>query len=94
MEHYAPIACQQFLNGRLRHQFPAVEDANRVTDPLHVFQDVGGIKDGGVLTQPLHHLQDIMPSHRVEAGGGFVQDEQVGVIDLGLSNPQPLPFPA
>jgi hypothetical protein len=27
-----------------------------------------------------------VPSHRIEAGGGFVQDEQVGVINQGLSN--------
>jgi len=85
-EYHHPTASQQFLNGCLRHQFPAVEDANRVTDPLYVFQNVRGIKNGGVLAQPLHHLQDIVPSHRIEAGGGFVQDEQVGVINQGLSN--------
>jgi hypothetical protein len=55
---------------------------------------VSGIKDGSVFAQPLHHLQDVVSPHRVEAGGGFIQDEKVGVIDLGLRNPQPLAFPA
>jgi hypothetical protein len=70
------------------------ENCDTVADPLNILQDVGGIEDRGVLTRPLHHEQDIAAAHRVERRSRLVENQQVGLVDLGLGDTQPLALAA
>ena len=90
----ATIACQQLGNGRLGDQRTPVQDRHRITHPLHVFEDVRGVEDGGVFAQLLHDLQHIVPAHRVERRGRLVQNQQIRIVDLGLGDTQALSLTA
>jgi hypothetical protein len=78
----------------LRHQLTLIQNGHTIADTLHIFQDVCRVKDGGVLAQPPHHFQHIAPSHRVERRRWLVQNQQFGIVDLCLSDAQPLPLAA
>jgi hypothetical protein len=67
-----------------------VEDGHVVTDSLHVVEDVGGVEDRGVGSEPLHDVEHVATSHRVKGRRRLVEDQQVGIVDLGLGNPESL----
>src|SRR5690554_2603591 len=92
VHHSASVTSQQFLYGRFGYQLAMVQDRHPIAHPLNVIQDMGRVKDGGVFTQPLHHGQHIMPAHWIQRCGWLIQDDQIGVIDLGLGDAQALPL--
>jgi hypothetical protein len=63
---------------------------HRVADALNVVEDVGRIEDRGVFAESLHHFEDVAAAHWIEARGGLIEDQQVGVVDLRLRDAEPL----
>ena len=80
-----PGALHQLLDGAGHDQPPGVDHHDVVADPLDVVEQVGGEQDrdaeGGQAADEVEHL---LPAHRVEAGGGLVEQDQLGVGHQGL----------
>ncbi len=67
-----------------------VDDADGVAQALRLVHEMGGQEQGLALAnQPAQALPDQMPGLRVEAGGGLVEDHQIGVVDQGAGQGQP-----
>ena len=51
-------------------------------------------EDGGAAAHPGDYVEDVTPSGGVEGARGLVQDQDVGFVDEGLRQAQPLAHPA
>jgi hypothetical protein len=52
---------------------------------------VGAVEDSGsAFTQALHYSENIMATHRIQACRWFIQNQQLGLMDLRLRNPESL----
>jgi hypothetical protein len=69
---------------------PTIVMMHHVTDSLHVVKDVRGIEDGRSRPKPIEDRHHVSPAERVKRRGWFVEDEQLGLVDLGLREPKPL----
>ena len=62
-----------------------MDEHDIVRNLLQVAGDVGGHQNGVVLllNKVQQHIQNVVPDHRVQTAGGFVQDQQLGVVGEG-----------
>ena len=66
-------------------EFAFVDDADAVADFLDLFEEVGGEDDGDALgAEGEDEVADFAGAAGVDAGGGFVEDEEAGAVDDGL----------
>ena len=83
--------CRSVSIGRLRHQSTAIQNSDGIADTLHVTENVGAVEDrGSTLAQPLHYFQNIVATHWIQASRRFIENQQLGLMDLRLRNPQSL----
>ena len=69
-------------------ELAAMEDRDPVADVLHVGQQVAGQDDRlALLAQLADQVLDLGRADRVEARGRLVEQDQLGVVDQGLSQP-------
>ena len=62
-----------------------MDEHDVVRNLLQIAGDVGGHQNGVVLllNKVQQHIQNVVPDHRVQAAGGFVQDQRLGVVGEG-----------
>ena len=66
-------------------EFALVDDGHAVTDGFHFAQFMRGKENGFALVfQALDDFADFHAAQRVEPAGGFVQNQQVGIVDERL----------
>src|SRR5262249_41953591 len=79
----------QLLLGALSDDLAALDDQQAIAGLADLRQNVAGNEDG----VPAFEAKD-QPAHfddlnRVQAAGGFVEDQQGGIVDQRLRNPEP-----
>ena len=81
------------LGDRPLHDHPApVEDDGPVADQFHLVQQVRRQEDGGALgAQLADEFADVLHALRVEAAGGLVEHDDVGLVDERQGDAQALP---
>jgi hypothetical protein len=91
--HHLLIARQlllQFL-GCTRGQYPSVaENEHPMTDHFRLGQDVRGQQHGVPAGQAFDQPPDRPDLMRIQPDGGFVQDDQLGLMHQGISQAHPL----
>src|SRR5690242_20150997 len=78
-----PLADQahQFVPRALGDELAVVDDADPVAQPFGLFHVVRGVQHGHPgAGQPFHALQDRVPALRVDPDRGFVQDQQLRLV--------------
>lgn len=63
---------------------PAIDDDDAVASHLHFRQDVGGNEDGVGLAEVADEFADLADLVGIEAIGGLVENEQLGIVDEGI----------
>ena len=87
----APVWCSRVVGGGVGHQPAGVEHDHVVAHPGHVVEEVGGEHDGDAEgAQAVDEGEHLLPARRVEAGGGLVEEDELGVGDDGLGQLGPL----
>lgn len=76
----------EFGWGFVDEDFALVDDDDAVADGFDFFEDVGGEDDGFVGGHRLYQLSHFVLLVGVEAIGGLVEDEHLGVVDDGLGD--------
>src|SRR6266567_721090 len=75
----------QVVNPAFDFQLPLVDDGDAVADGLHFAQFVGGEENGfAFVFEALDDFAHLHAAQRVQAAGGFVQNEKLGVVNEGL----------
>ena len=70
---------------------PRVEDRHPVAEPLCLLEPVGGEKDGdAAVAQPVDQVVHLPARHRVEPGGGLVEEEDRRIAEEHAGQPDPL----
>ena len=78
------VSLDQIARAALDDDAAVVDDADVVAQAFRFFHEMGGEQQGLALPyQAAQALPDQVAGLRVEAGGGFVEDHQVGVVDQG-----------
>jgi hypothetical protein len=78
-------ALDEFADFVFDHFFAAEEDGDAVADVLDVGKEVGAEEDGFALVfEGDDEVFHFAGADGVEAGGGFVEEDEVGVVDEGL----------
>lgn len=90
-EPYRPSAgARPARSGQMR--VPAFDDGDAVAERLQLAEDVGG--DDDRLPHPLQFLEDghhlDLSRARIEAAGGFVEEQELGVMDENASKAEAL----
>ena len=70
----------------LRDQLALADDDDALAGLLHLAEDVGAEDDGVVAGEGLEQLADFDDLLGVEAAGGLVEDQDIGVVDDGLGD--------
>lgn len=65
------------------HHMSLMDDDHPLADRFHLGEDMGGEEDGLILSLLTNDLPDLEDLVRVETGGGFVEDQHVGVVEEG-----------
>ncbi len=79
---------QQAVDAAQFFQFALVQNGDSVADILHVGQQVAAHQHGFALVAEVHdHVLHLPRADRVQTGGGFVQEDQLGVVDQRLGEP-------
>ena len=73
---------------------PAIEDRDAVADALDVGEDVGRDDDRRRAAEALDQREQVAPALRVERADRLVEDEQLGLVEHGLGDAEPLAHPA
>ena len=85
----AQMAAAQLLHRVHGRQFPLANDADPVTGPFHLLEEVAGEKDGFALPFfLLDEFHEPVLHQRVQPAGGLVQHQQLGVLHEGGDNGQ------
>src|SRR5258706_124779 len=84
---------EELLERAFRDQPPAVEDRDAVADPLDIREEVGREDDRRLASQARDELEEVAPSLRVERADWLIEDEDLGPVEKGLGDPQPLSHP-
>ena len=68
------------------------EDADPVADRLDLVEEVAREQDreAALVDEPPQQLEDLDHAERVDRGGRLVEDEQVGRLDEGVGDAEPL----
>ncbi len=94
----APVAerAGQLGHGPDADQAPSREDPDPIADRLDLGQQVARQHDrqAAFADEAPQQGEDLVDAQRVDRGGGFVEDEQVGRLDQGIGDAQPLAHPA
>ena len=79
------VAVQNVVLGLREDDLPLVDVGDVVRRLLQVAGDVAGDEDGVVLVadEAQKFIQNLVPHHRVQSGGGLVQDQQPGLVGQG-----------
>ena len=66
-------------------ELPLVQKGDVVTELLQIREDVGGDEDGVVLLpgELVEQFQHLVPDDGVQAGGGLIQHQQLGIVGQG-----------
>lgn len=76
---------EEVVEGALREERAVEEDGDFVADVLDVGEEVGGEEDGFAAGgEGADDVLDLARALGVEAGGGFVEDDEVWVVEEGL----------
>lgn len=76
---------EQVLKAALTEFAALVKDGDAVGDFLDLLEEMGGEDDGFSLAfEEEHEVADLAGAEGVNAGGGFVEEEEVGVVEEGL----------
>ena len=78
-------AAGQVLDGVGGHQLALGDDDDPLAHGFHFRQDVGGKNNGVVAGQAFDQLAGFEDLVRIEAGGGLVQHQDVGIVQNRLS---------
>ncbi len=89
LPHSAGLAVQQFLRTAPAQQPPAGEDRDVPGDRLDVGDDMGGQQHHPVLGEGAQQIAEAHPFLRIEAGGGFVDDDDARVPEQRLGDTDP-----
>lgn len=69
----------------LLEEFSLMDDADGVADFLHLFEEVGAEKDGDAVGfEAQDEVADLAGAKGVDAGSGFVEDEEAGRLNERL----------
>ena len=80
-------AGEQFVESALGLDAAAVIDDDSVAEVLDIGEEVGGTADGlAAAGEGDDEVLDLATAEWVEACGGFVEDDEVGIVDQGLSD--------
>ena len=80
-ERPGPGLGDQLGGGAVGDDFSAVNNDGAGTGGFHLFQNVGGEKDGLGFTEAFDQLPDLVFLVRVETVGRFVEDENLGIVE-------------
>ena len=81
----------EFLRRAVGDDLAAVDDDGARAGGLDFLQDVGGENDRLLLAHPLDQLADLVFLVRVQAVGGFVQDQHLRIVNDGLGETGAVP---
>jgi hypothetical protein len=79
-----PPAAQGLPQRHVRPDPPPVDDQNAVADLLDLREDMRGEQDGVGFAQLLDQLAHLPDLPGIQADGGLVEDQDVGVVQDGL----------
>src|SRR5690606_2964517 len=87
-----PGLVRQFVRFAQRNQPAALHHADTITQALRLRQIVGAQKYGAALfaAEADNHVVDLAGHYRIEAGGGFIEEQDFRVVDQGTRQRQPL----
>jgi len=90
--HVPPPTRQELGHIAEGHELSPPDDGDALADPLHLVEQVRGEHhvDAVVGGHPLDEVQHLVALHGVEAVGGLVEQQQVGVVGDGLGHLHPL----
>ncbi len=75
----------KFRQLRIAHNATVVDDQNAVAEVFHFLQNVGGQHHGFGLAYAFDEGANLYQLIGIQSGGGFVQDENFGVVEQGRS---------
>ena len=81
-----PVLPQKIIKRVLHHKLPSVEHNYPVTDGIHILKEVGGKNVVGVpvFGHGLQGHEHLVTGDWIESRGGFVHEDDVGIVDDGL----------
>jgi hypothetical protein len=90
-EDLAAEGCRGRLGGRaFEEDFAAGDDGHAGAELADVVDDVGGEDDGDVGADGAEEVEEAVALGGVEAGGGLVDDDELGVGEQGLGDAEAL----
>ncbi len=78
----------EFGAGAVEEELPLVEDEQAVADAVDVAENMGTEDDGFAAAELFEEGEGLATADGVEAGGGFVPNEEFGVIHEGCGDPE------
>ncbi len=79
----------------MTQDLPADDDGHPVADHFDVLEDVRTEKNGLALRlEPDDDIADLFPADRIQAAQRLVEEDERGLVDEGLGQPDPLEHPA
>ena len=76
---------EDFIHAPFEHEASAIHDGNSVTDLFDLSKEMRAKYDGLTFrTHGVNHPADGRRADGVDAGGGFVEDDEFGVMDNRL----------
>ena len=86
------VAGQQLVDRTLAQETAAVDDGDAVADAFDLGEQVGVEQHRAAAGAELDdHVAHLAAADGVEVGGRFVEDEQLGLVQEGLGEREPLP---
>ena len=93
-EHHrfgAARAILQVLDRIRGHQLALVDDDHLLAGLLHFGQNVGAENNGVIAGQAANQLAGFVDLFGIQAGGGLVENQNIGIVDDGLGQSDALP---
>lgn len=92
-DHLRKVIGQQRPGCPLGNDAAMINDDYFVTEPVRLFHVVRGQHNGLSLgTNALNQVPEIAPRLRIQPGGRFIKKQDLGIIDHGYREQQPLPL--
>ncbi|MFM1941808.1 MAG: hypothetical protein RI897_790 [Verrucomicrobiota bacterium] len=78
----------EVVAGSVEEELALVEDEEPVADAVDIAEDMGAEDDGFTLAELFEQAEGLAAADGVESGGGFIPDEEVGIIHEGGGDPE------
>jgi hypothetical protein len=79
------ILPDQFIDSAARDETPLHDNADPITDHLHIVQNVRAEKDRfPAIAQTQNQIADLLASDRIQSGHRLIEDNQFRIVDQRL----------